>query len=425
MRINLSITLFFIIILTLISGCDKKSTQTTFIPTIIEPEPEPEVYKSIHVNSSILNNQKAPKIALANNGNFLVLWKSQDGIEEGNYNIYAQLFNGQGYKIGGEFRVNNEANSKIAHDETQLNYDITANNFGNFVVVYSTDGATSGANVFVQYYNDEDASPVMSLEANQGDMEQIAPSVAIDSNNHSDVIITYQSQTDGLQGHKYSLYSASFELLYTNWIDTKTQNHSLDIALNDDKTFISGWHTSSLTDHVYMAKISEDGKKLSSFKAPNKTNSNNVQVDIGYNGTVLWLYKLKVDTHWVVAGKLFNNTMQESKDFIDREAKCDFGEDFTAVLDNNNSLYIVHSLSSYANATNQNADNSDLYYRLYNHTEEIKLVMNYGLINIEKLYDQKLPAITVNSTGVVATWQNSAEDNKNSDGIYAGILSNL
>ena len=417
-------SLIIILIFTLFNSCGKKDdTKTTFVPTIIEPEPE--VYKTIHVNSSTLNNQKAPKIAVAPNGNFLIVWKSQDGIEQGRYNIYAQLFTKRGEKVGGEFRVNSEANTQNAHDETQLHYDVTANNFGSFLVIYSTDGATDGANVFVHLYSDEEAIPMATLEANQDDTELSTPYIAIDTNYNGDIIITYQSQQGETVGHKYSLYNASLELLYTGWIDKKAKNYELDIALNDDRTFISGWNTRTLTEHVYIAKLSADGKLLNSFKAPRKTNSNNVQVDIGYNGTILWLYKLKVDAHWVVSGKLFNETMTQSKDFIDSEAKCDYGEDFSAVLDNNNSLYITHVLSSYANATSPYADNSDIYYRVYNHAEDIKLVMNYGLINKNNLYDQKLPSIGVNQTRVVTTWQNSAEDNQNSDGIYAGIVSNL
>ena len=421
------ISLFFLslFILIIFNSCGKENNTTIFMPTIIEPEPEPEVYKSIHVNSTILNEQKAPKIALANNGNFFIIWKSQDGIEEKKYNIYAQLFSSRGDKIGQEFKVNNEANAKIAHDETQLHYDVTSNNFGSFVVVYSTDGATDGANVFIQYYNDEDASPMMTIETNQGDMEQISPSVAIDNNSYGDIIISYQSEMNSIVGHKYSLYNASLELLYTGWIDTRAKNHSLDIALNDDRSFISGWNTSSLTDHVRMAKLSADGKILNDFTTPLTSDTNNVHVDIGYNGSVLWLYKLKVDSSWVISGKIFDNTMTQTKDFIDNQAICDFGEDFSAVLDNNNSLYITHILSSYASATSPNADGTDIYYRIYNHKENIKLVKNYGMINIEKLHDQTVPAISVNPSRVVVTWQNSAENNKHSDGIYAGIVSNL
>jgi len=417
----------FLLYTTLILGLNScgggGSEEITYLPPL--PEPEPEVYKSIHVNSYMTDDQEAPKVALTDNGNFFIIWRSQDGAEEGKYNIYAQLFDKKGDKIGYEFRVNNEVNSKNAHDASQLHYDVTSNHLGSFVVVYSTDGATEGSNVFIQYYNDEDATPMMMIQANQGDMEMNMPSVAIDSNNNGDIIITYQSEIDSVVGHKYSLFNPYFELLYTGWIDTRARNYSLDIALNDDQTFISGWNTSSLTDHVNMAKLSADGKILNSYSAPSKTDTNNVQVDIGYDGSVLWLYNLKVDSHWVITGKIFDKTMNQSKDFIDNSAISDFEEKFSAVVDNNNSLYITHVLSSYANATAPNADNTDVYYRIYNYTQDITLVADYGIINIEKLYDQKLPSITVNSTGIVATWQNSAENNKNSDGIYAGILSNL
>ena len=420
---KLYIALPFILISTLFNSCSKDNSQTTFIPTI--KEPEPEVYQSLHINSSIANDQKAPKIAIANNGNFLIVWKSQDGVEEGRYNIYAQLLNSRGDKIGGEFKVNNEPNTQNAHNEMNLHYDVTSNGLDNFVVVYSTDGATNAHNVFVQYYGSEDAMPIAMLEVNQNDTEITTPDVAIDSNHNGNIIITYQSEQGATVGHKYSLFNTSHKLLHYGWINTKAKNYNLDVALNDDNSFISGWNTHSLTEHVSMAKLSAEGKILNSFTAPRKTNSNNVQVDIGYDGSVLWLYKLKVDTHWVVSGKLFDKTMTQSKDFIDNEAKCDFGEDFSAVLDSNNSLYIVHVLSSYANATSPYADNSDIYYRVYNHAQDIKLVMNYGMININNLYDQKLPNIAINKTKIVTTWQDSAENNQNSDGIYAGIVSNL
>jgi hypothetical protein len=92
------------------------------------------------VNTYTLGAQASPDVASDANGNFVVVWMSQDQ-DGSSYGIFAQLYDATGAAQGGEIAVNGYTTS------TQLGPSVAMDGSGNFVVVwqsYEQDGSLFG-----------------------------------------------------------------------------------------------------------------------------------------------------------------------------------------------------------------------------------------------------------------------------------------
>jgi Domain of unknown function (DUF4347)/Bacterial Ig domain/SMP-30/Gluconolactonase/LRE-like region len=98
------------------------------------------------VNTTAANDQQFSTVAVDRSGDFVVSWssKNQDGAGSG---IYAQRFRAGGAPLGNEFRVN----TTTANDQQWSSVAMAAN--GNFVVVWSSNNQdTNGWGIFGQRY---------------------------------------------------------------------------------------------------------------------------------------------------------------------------------------------------------------------------------------------------------------------------------
>jgi hypothetical protein len=99
------------------------------------------------VNTTIINNQLKPTVAMADNGSFVIVWESlmQDGSVEG---VYGQRFNAAGAKQGGEFQINQTTN------RGQRTASVAMAGDGSFVVVWVNDeGTVFGEDVYGRRYD--------------------------------------------------------------------------------------------------------------------------------------------------------------------------------------------------------------------------------------------------------------------------------
>ncbi len=86
------------------------------------------------VNTYDAGNQHDAAVAMDGDGDFVVVWVSDTQDPDGSAGIYGQRFNSVGAKVGGEFRVNTN------YTNNQGEVDVAMNKFGQFVVVWATDG---------------------------------------------------------------------------------------------------------------------------------------------------------------------------------------------------------------------------------------------------------------------------------------------
>jgi hypothetical protein len=97
------------------------------------------------VNTYTTNCQDFSKAAMDETGNFTITWESQgeDGSDEG---VYAQRYDVTGNKAGSEFQVN--TNTLYS----QFSPDIAMNKTGNFVITW-VGGQTGTQNIYAQLYD--------------------------------------------------------------------------------------------------------------------------------------------------------------------------------------------------------------------------------------------------------------------------------
>jgi len=100
------------------------------------------------VNTTTANAQNAPTVSALSGGGFVVGWASvaQDGYD---YGVYAQRFSNAGAKLGGEFRANTETAN------AQFGVSSAGTGDGGFVLVWHSFGQDAGGDsgIYSQRYN--------------------------------------------------------------------------------------------------------------------------------------------------------------------------------------------------------------------------------------------------------------------------------
>jgi hypothetical protein len=85
----------------------------------------------IQVNTFTTGDQRLPAVARAGNGNFIVVWESND--QDGHYaGVFGRRFDSAGAPLGGEFQVNTYTTNSQGYPS------VAADAEGNFVVVWQT-----------------------------------------------------------------------------------------------------------------------------------------------------------------------------------------------------------------------------------------------------------------------------------------------
>ena len=189
------------------------------------------------VNTFTTNAQLAPAVAMDADGDFIVVWASnQDG---SSYGIYAQRYNAAGAAQGGEFRVNTvTANSQnlpsVAMDDD-----------GDFVVAWTSslqDG--SGNGVYAQRYNASGVAQGIEFRVNTfTTVTQDRPHVAMDAD--GDFVVVWRSNQDGsgygIYAQRYNAAGAAQGSEFrTNTYTTSTQE-SASVGMDADGNFVVAW----------------------------------------------------------------------------------------------------------------------------------------------------------------------------------------
>ena len=96
----------------------------------------------IRVNTTTAGHQRNASVAMDADGDFVVVWESQGQDSDGSTGIFGRRFSSAGQALGGEFRVHTSTAGE------QINPEVATDHFGNFVVVWATQGQP------LSYFND-------------------------------------------------------------------------------------------------------------------------------------------------------------------------------------------------------------------------------------------------------------------------------
>ncbi|MCP2023975.1 UNVERIFIED_ORG: Ca2+-binding RTX toxin-like protein [Pseudomonas reinekei] len=107
----------------------------------------------VRINTSVADDQTDPVVKVLSSGNYVVTWQSAPDDGDGNDetdapgDIYAQLFNAAGVKMGAETRVN----TTTAGNQEEPN--VTAMTDGGYLVTWAGQGIGDANGIFSQLFN--------------------------------------------------------------------------------------------------------------------------------------------------------------------------------------------------------------------------------------------------------------------------------
>jgi hypothetical protein len=197
------------------------------------------------VNTVTTESQEQPKVATDANGNFVVAWTderlplTEPGFVSGD--IYAQRYNSAGIAQGNEFLVNTTTVNG------QLNPAIAVNPSGDFVIAWRSFSSTPSSNdgfIKMQRYNSAGVAQGGEIEVAKTFVSVNSPAVAL--NNNGDMVITWHDSVPypNISGRFYSSSGLIKPLVLPRPVRLGTQSKSA-IAIATDGSFIVTWAEAS------------------------------------------------------------------------------------------------------------------------------------------------------------------------------------
>jgi len=191
------------------------------------------------VNTTTVNSQGDPSIAMDADGDFVVSWQSfnQDGEADG---VYAQRYNADGLAAGAEFLVNTHTAS------AQRNSSIAMDADGDFVVSWVSflqDGSSWG--VYAQRYNADGVEADAEFLVNTTTANaQVNPSIAMDAD--GDFVVSWVSSDgdgNGVYARRYSADGVAADAEFLVNTHTTSAQRDPSIAMDADGDFVVSWHS--------------------------------------------------------------------------------------------------------------------------------------------------------------------------------------
>jgi hypothetical protein len=182
------------------------------------------------VNTYTALSQTTPIIKSLSNGNFIVVWESdlQDGDMEG---IYGQIFNTDGNKIGDEFQINDYTY------ELQIEPDIVTLNDG-FIITWTSSEYDGSDRAIVAKRFDTNGNPIGTEFLVNTSTEKLQDSPTITKLNDQELIIAWRSQHQDTSGN---VYSQRFNIPTIESIEegiTDTNNRGDEVPFSAETTTI-------------------------------------------------------------------------------------------------------------------------------------------------------------------------------------------
>jgi hypothetical protein len=378
------------------------------------------------VNTYTPNNQEHPSITSLNDGGFVVSWMSSSGQDGDLYGVYAQMYNADGTKQGGEFQVNTHTT------RDQKRPSITGLNDGGFFVSWSSylqDGSYDG--VYAQIYNADGTIRVGEFQVNTNTFEsQASPSIT--SLNDGGFVVSWQSYLQ--DGSGFGIYTQIYnadgttrggELQVNSYTDDFQSSPSIT-GLNDSG-FVVSW-MSNLQDGsgygVYAQIYNADGTiRVGEFQVNTYTDNNQMYPSItslndgGF--VVSWESSNQDGSNRGIFGQRFDVNgnkieLHQMQTEFQVNSNTDNRQMYPSITRLNDGGFVV-SWQSFG----QDGSGNGIYAQIYNADGTTK--GGEFLVNTYITDEQTFPSITgLNDGGFVVSWQSRFQDGSNY-GVYAQI----
>jgi len=376
------------------------------------------------VNTSTIANQEHPAAAMNTDGSFIVVWESLDA-DTGNYGIYTQRYNASGERLGGETRIN------TTQLNDQSIPKIAMNAAGNYVVVWENSDQNGDWNIYARRFKADGAPVGNDLQINSTVISALVsgtvPGVGIDA--AGDFIIGWENY-DNVNNNE-DIYARRFDSAGTALgneflVNTSTTNDQTlpAVAMNANGDFVVAWQ-SAVQDSdgsmgIYAQHYDANGAALGSEFQVNSTATGdqtspaaamNTAGDFavtwesaGQDGDGKGIYAQRYDATGTALGEFRVNTATAS----DQTAPV-------IVMNASDEFIVVWE------SLNQDGDGKGIYAQRYD-ANGAALGGEYKA-NTTTANTQMLPAVALNANiDSVVAWQSAGQDDPrfpHQFGIYA------
>jgi hypothetical protein len=212
-------------------------------------------------------SQYNPAVAMANSGNFVITWQDY---RNGDFDIYAQMYQSDGSPLGSNFKVNDDVGTTHQYSPA-----VAMDNSGNFVVTWQ-DLRNGNYDILAQRY-DLSGIPLGSNFKVNDDLDtlyQYGPVIAMDSSGN--FVITWYDYRNG----NYDIYAQRYDFSGTSLGSNLKVNDDAEtalqvlpaIAMDGSGKFVIAWRDDRNTDKydVYAQRYDSSGNPIdSNYLVPN------------------------------------------------------------------------------------------------------------------------------------------------------------
>ena len=206
------------------------------------------------------SRQNGPTIVVDVNGNFMIVW---DDYRNGNYDIYAQLYNAGCTALGSNFIVNDDEG-----DSRHFCPTIGVDGEGNFVIAWQ-DERNGNYDIYCQRYDENGTAQDSNYLVNDdiGGEYKSSPSVGVDG--EGNFIIAWEDRRSGNTDIYCQLYNAGGTALCSNFRvndDVGSSNQILPtIGVGISGNFVIAWQDNRNGNaDIYCQRYNDNGTALGS-----------------------------------------------------------------------------------------------------------------------------------------------------------------
>jgi len=217
------------------------------------------------VNSHTSFSQHTPAVAMAPNGDFVIVWDSEDS-SNNNYGVHGQRFAADGAPIGTEIQVQINTFYLTLEPSVAMAHD------GRFVAVWSTLGpGGSGYDIFGQRFASDGSPSGTELQVNTyTQLDQREPSVAMTGD--GSFVVVWQSDGQdgdglGVFGQRFAADGSALGSEFQVNTYTSHDQHSPAVTSAADGRFVVVWgsyHVSGGASDIFARRYAADGSPLGS-----------------------------------------------------------------------------------------------------------------------------------------------------------------
>ena len=192
------------------------------------------------VNATETGRQDRPRVAVADDGRFVIIWQGPDLDNKG---IFGQAWNAVGQPVGPEFRANTIETGKQDQPDLAVAPD------GSFVVVWKSPDA-DGDGVFGQRF-DMNGLPVgTEFQANNSwTGKQADPRVAVSANGQFMIVWRSDVATD-VYARRYDANGLPLGVEFLVNSITMNKQDKPDVAMADDGQSLVVWRSDNVDKHI-------------------------------------------------------------------------------------------------------------------------------------------------------------------------------